>query len=58
MFRILEVIVDIEEKGGKVIKYVYKVNKLFGDIDFDGCKIEVSRYRVIDLEFVIFVFYL
>lgn len=49
MFRILEVIVDIEEKGGKMIKYVYKVNKLFGDIDFDGCKIEVSRYRVIDL---------
>lgn len=42
MCRTLEVTVDIEEKGGKVIKYAYKANKLPGDIDPDGCKTEAS----------------
>lgn len=47
--RTLEVTVDIEEKGGKVIKYAYKANKLPGDIDPDGCKTEASTNRVTDL---------
>lgn len=55
MFRTLEVTVDIEEKGGKVIKYAYKANKLPGDIDPDGCKTEASRHRVTDPQPVIFV---
>lgn len=45
MCRTLEVTVDIEEKGGKVIKYAYKANKLPGDIDPDGCKTEASTNR-------------
>lgn len=49
MCRTLEVTVDIEEKGGKVIKYAYKANKLPGDIDPDGCKTEASTNRVTDL---------
>lgn len=56
--RTLEVTVDIEEKGGKVIKYAYKANKLPGDIDPDGCKTEASRHRVTDPQPVIFVSYL
>lgn len=56
--RTLEVTVDIEEKGGKVIKYAYKANKLPGDIDPDGCKTEASRHRVTDPWPVIFVSYL
>lgn len=58
MSRTLEVTVDIEEKGGKVIKYAYKANKLPGDIDPDGCKTEASRHRVTDPWPVIFVSYL
>lgn len=49
MCRTLEVTVDIEEKGGKVIKYAYKANKLPGDIDPDGCKTEASTNRVTDM---------
>lgn len=58
MSRTLEVTVDIEEKGGKMIKYAYKANKLPGDIDPDGCKTEASRHRVTDPQPVIFVSYL
>ncbi|XP_011420572.2 uncharacterized protein [Magallana gigas] len=45
--RTLEVTVDIEEKGGKMIKYAYKANKLPGDIDPDGCKTEYKKGQVI-----------
>ena len=52
LFRSLEVTADIEEKGGKVIKYAYKANKLPGDIVPDNCKTEV---RIIPVHVYLFL---
>ncbi|XP_062568181.1 uncharacterized protein LOC134230399 [Saccostrea cucullata] len=44
--RSLQFTAEIEEKGGKVIKYEYKANKLPGDIE-PNCKPEFKKGQVI-----------